>query len=46
MVSLEILNFDSFSLDNCFDGIKNQNEDDRDCGGICDTCQEGKNTIS
>ena len=44
MVSLEILIY-SFSLDTCFDGIKNQNEDKRDCGGICDTCQEGENTI-
>ena len=36
------LKIDSFSLDNCFDGVKNGDEEGRDCGGSCDTCQEGK----
>ncbi len=25
--------------ENCFDGIKNQNEEDADCGGICGPCK-------
>lgn len=26
--------------ESCFDGIKNQNEDDVDCGGVCSECEE------
>ena len=32
--------------DNCFDGIKNQDETDIDCGGtLCDPCPDGKSCL-
>lgn len=27
-------------IPNCYDGVKNQNEEDADCGGICQKCKE------
>jgi len=29
--------------ESCSDGIRNQNETDMDCGGICPPCEDGKN---
>ena len=29
----------SIILDSCDDGVKNQDETDVDCGGVCDACQ-------
>ena len=33
-------------IETCFDGLKNQNEKDVDCGGICDPCDSKYNSIS
>jgi len=30
----------SCRYESCFDGIKNQNEEDVDCGGVCSSCPE------
>ncbi len=30
------------NLPSCFDGIKNQNEEDVDCGGVCSSCETSR----
>ena len=36
---LLIILIDSCKKESCFDGTKNQNETNVDCGGVCDVCE-------
>ena len=42
----EIPQQNALALETCNDGIKNQNEDNVDCGGVCKLCQAENNSIS
>lgn len=43
--NVSVQNESDMEKETCTDGIKNQDETDIDCGGVCEKCDTGKNCI-